>query len=106
MTATKTWKRLLILVLLCGELVFLGVEGVGAEEQWLENFEVFCARSGDVMNLTPAELQGLLTECESYRVRIEALPESPRKVYRKRLSLTCNMVQFALQQKTASPAKE
>lgn len=87
-------------------LLLLGVASVGAEEDWQGRFEEFCARAGEVMNLTPGELQGMLAECETYRTRIEALPESPRKVYRKRLSLSCNMVQFALQQKSVPPPQE
>jgi hypothetical protein len=58
------------------------------------------------MNLTPAELQGMLDECESLQPKVEALPESPRKVYRKRLALSCNLVRFALEQKKILPPKE
>ena len=100
---TRRLVKLVPTMFLCAALLLVGAQGVGAEEDWQGRFEGFCARAGEGMNLTPAELQGMLTECETYRARIEALPESPRKVYRKRLSLSCNMVQFALQQKSAPP---
>ena len=79
---------------------------VRAEEEWQGRFETLCARTGEVMNLTPAELQVMIEECESFRPRIEALPESPRKIYRKRLTLSCNLVRFALEQKRAPLQQE
>lgn len=88
--------------LVCAALVLLGIGSTlaRAEESWQVRFEALTVRSAEVMSLPPAELQALLSECEILRSRLEELPESPRKVFRKRLELSCNLLRFALEQKS------
>ena len=87
-----------------GFLLLWGAGELRAEDDWQAKFEQLSAHSGEVMDLTPAQLQEMLAECEALRPRIEALPESPRKVYRKRLELACNLARFALEQKNQPPS--
>ncbi len=72
---------------------------------WVADFEAVCARTPEVMALAPEELQRLVAECDRLQPHIEALPESPRKVYRKRLELTRKLLIFALEAKLLPPDK-
>lgn len=93
------WEKLRTLVFLGAVLLPAGASCAFAGEEWQVRFEEVCAKTGEVMSLTPTELDALLTECEWLQERVEALPESPRKVYRKRLALSCNLIRFAIEQK-------
>lgn len=106
MTVMRSSARVICAAFFWGALLFAGGGNVAAEEEWQGRFETLCSRTGEVMSLTPAELQVMLEECESFRPKIEALPESPRKIYRKRLTLSCNLVRFALEEKRALLQKE
>lgn len=84
---------------------------VGAAEEtvarasWEADFEAVCARTPEVMALSREELQQLVAECDRLRPQVEALPETPRKVYRKRLEMTRNLLLFALEAREPPAAK-
>lgn len=73
---------------------------------WGSEFEALCARTPEVMSLSREALQQLVAECDRMQPLVEALPESPRKVYRKRLELTRKLLLFALEAKTQPPATQ
>lgn len=70
---------------------------------WSAEFEALCAITPEVMSLSLEALQQLVAECDRMQPLVEALPESPRKVYRKRLDLTRKLLLFALEAKTPPP---
>jgi hypothetical protein len=70
---------------------------------WEAEFEALCARTPEVMSLSREELQRLLADCDRLQPQVEALPESPRKVYRKRLERARNLFLFTLEAKDHPP---
>lgn len=70
---------------------------------WETAFEAVCAKTPEVMTLSREELLALVTECDRLRPQIEGLPETPRKVYRKRLEMTRNLLLFTLEAKENPP---
>lgn len=58
--------------------------------------EAILSRTFDVMALTRVELQQLIADCDRVAPQLSALPESPRKVYRRRLEMARNLFVFTL----------
>ncbi len=74
-------------------------ESVPAPSAWEAEFEAIRAKTPEAMAFSQEELRQLLADCDRMKLQIENLPESPRKVFRKRLEMTRNLFQFVLQEK-------
>ncbi len=68
-------------------------------EDWKLEFDGICSKTDDAMALTVDELKQLVSRCESLRPRIEALGETQRKVYLKRLQSCRDIYIFVIQAK-------
>jgi hypothetical protein len=79
--------------------------GAPGRSSWEADFEAVCARTPEVMALPREELLRLAAECDRLQPQIEALAETPRKVYRKRLEMTRNLLLFALEAKEQPAAQ-
>lgn len=112
----RRWSRLVVpgafLALILGALPFhsvpsRAVEGhdAPAAVSWEAAFEAICAKTPEVMAMSREELQAMVAECDRLRPQIEALPETPRKVYRKRLEMTRNLLLFTLEAKEKRPGE-
>lgn len=62
-------------------------------------FDVICGKTDDAMSLSEAELKSLIEECEKLRPKIEALDESTKKVYLKRLKACQDLFAYVLESK-------
>lgn len=72
-----------------------------AEEPWkLELMEV-CSKADEALSFSKEELKMLLQKGEKLKPEIEALAETPRKVYLKRLQKCMNLYIFVLESKEA-----
>jgi hypothetical protein len=67
-----------------------------AEEGWSAEFEAVCSRTQDAMTLSSDELRSLVRRCDALRPAVEALDESRRKVYAKRLKMCRDLYAFVL----------
>lgn len=109
----RRWSRLVVLgallALILGAPPFRSLPTCAADgtdapaASWEAAFEAICARTPEVMALSREELQAMVAECDRLRPQIEALPETPRKVYRKRLEMTRNLLLFTLEAKENPP---
>jgi len=63
---------------------------------WKAEFDDVCAKAQDAMTLPTAELKTLVSRCDALKPMIEALEESQRKVYARRLQTCRNLYQFVL----------
>lgn len=70
-----------------------------AEQNWKNEFDEICAKNDDAMSLGVDELKNLVQRCDKLKPRIEALDESPRKVYLRRLQLCRELYLFVLESK-------
>ena len=70
-----------------------------AEQNWKAEFDEICAKNDDAMSLGVDELRGLIQRCDKLKPRIEALDESPRKVYLRRLQFCRELYLFVLESK-------
>ena len=68
-----------------------------AEEPWLTEMNEICARSNDAMTFSDAELRRLIERCDQLKPRIEALDESARKVYGRRLLMCRQLYAYVLE---------
>jgi len=94
-----------LLALLFGVLAALPL----AAGTFEDDFALVVAQTDRVMTLSTQELQRLVTECDRLQPLVEALPESPRKVYRRRLEMTRKLFIFTLEAKenpTGTPSEE
>jgi len=89
------WRRLASLVALLGVLA----AAPSSAATWEDDLTAVITQTDRVMTLSPEELQRLVAECDRLRPLIEALPETPRKVYRRRLEMTRNLFLFTLDAK-------
>ncbi|MGE5048622.1 MAG: hypothetical protein ACM3PC_08655 [Deltaproteobacteria bacterium] len=64
---------------------------------WKEEFEEVCSKTQDAMSLDAAELRSLIDRCDKLKPAIEALDESARKVYTRRLSACRELYVFVLE---------
>jgi len=74
-----------------------------------DDFSLLVAQTDRVMSRSPQELQRLVDECDRLQPLVEALPESPRKFYRRRLEMTRKLFIFTLEAKenpTGTPSEE
>ncbi len=67
-----------------------------AAEPWRAEFDAVCAKTQDAMALTSPELQALVVRCDALKPVIDALDESTRKVYARRLKGCRDLYQFVL----------
>jgi hypothetical protein len=70
-----------------------------AEETWKKEFEDVCGNTDDSMKLPADELKTLIAGCDKLKPVIEALEETPRKVYLKKLQMCRNLLAFVLETK-------
>jgi hypothetical protein len=63
---------------------------------WKKEFEEVCAKTQDAMALPIAELKTLVERCDKLKPAIEALGESERKVYARRLAACRNLYAYVL----------
>lgn len=68
-------------------------------KDWKAEFEDVCAKTQDAMTLSVDELKSLIDRCEALRPSIEALDETQRKVYSRRLDACKNLYVFVLEYK-------
>jgi len=99
MRSISPWICWVVLVVLFGSLLASPVVGAPGDPAaaWEKDFAAVAAKTDRVTVLPREELQRLLAECDRLRPIIEALPETPRKVYRRRLEMTRNLYLFALE---------
>jgi hypothetical protein len=69
------------------------------EETWKKEFEEICGNTDDSMKLSQDELKKLIAGCDRLKPSIEALEETPRKVYLKRLQMCKGLLLFVLESK-------
>jgi hypothetical protein len=85
-----------------GPAVFFQVSPAHAQDSadnWKLQFDDICSKTDDAMALTVEELKQLVSRCDSLRPRIEALGETQRKVYLKRLQSCRDLYIFVIQTK-------
>ncbi len=77
-----------------------------AEQNWKAEFDEICSKNDDAMSLGIDELKSLIQRCDKLKPRIEALDETPRKVYLRRLQLCRELYLFVLESKeNPNPSK-
>lgn len=64
---------------------------------WKEEFEEVCSKTQDAMSLDTGELRSLIDRCDKLKPAIDALEESARKVYTRRLSACRELYAFVLE---------
>ncbi len=83
-------------------LKFLDSPSVAAaDEDWKKEFDDLCAKTQDAMAYSPDELKGFIDRCDKLKPKIEALDETQRKVYMKRLQRCRDLFSFTLESKEA-----
>lgn len=81
------------------EHYFSPVRSAHGEENWKKEFAEICGNTDDSMKLSPDELKRLIAACDRLRSSIEALEETPRKVYLKKLNMCRGLLAFVLESK-------
>lgn len=61
------------------------------------DLDAIFSRTFDVMAMTRGELQQLIADCDRVAPQLSVFPESPRKVYRRRLEMARNLFVFTLE---------
>lgn len=84
-----------------GKVSFSLTAAVQAQEEWRAELETLCARTEDAMTFSREELKALVERCDKLKPRIEALDETARKVYGKRLQMCRDFYHFMLENKKA-----
>lgn len=75
---------------------------IPAEGSWEDEFALVSSKATMAMTLSIEELQGMVERCDSIRPSIEALEETPRKIYLKRLDKTKSLYLFVIETRKAS----
>ena len=70
---------------------------VYAEEGWKAEFDDICVKTNEAMALPKTEVKSLIERCDKLKPRIEALEESARKVYLKRLQMCRDLFVYVLE---------
>lgn len=99
--------RVWIVSVLISSFVFCGSwsDTAAAESRdWRAEFDQVSEPASGAMELTIEQLEGLLSRCATLKVQLEGLDESGRKVYGKRLQMTCDLYRFMLDSKRAAKA--
>ena len=68
-----------------------------AEEGWKTEFDEVCVKSSEAETLPKTEVKSLIERCDKLKPRIEALEESSRKVYLKRLQMCRDLFAYVLE---------
>lgn len=68
-----------------------------AEEGWKTEFDDICGKTNEAMTLPKTEIKSLIARCDKLKPRIEALEESARKVYLKRLQMCKDLFVYVLE---------
>ena len=64
---------------------------------WQVEFEAICSKTQDAMELPADELKALVERCDKLQPQIDALEESARKVWSKRLKACRDLYAFVLE---------
>jgi hypothetical protein len=67
-----------------------------AEEGWKAEFDDICVKTSEATALPKEEIKTLIERCDKLKPRIEALDESARKVYLKRLQMCRDLFDYVL----------
>jgi hypothetical protein len=89
--------------------VFISFPVVAAqsvESDWQAQFEELASPAGGAMELPADQLESLLARCKALKEKLPVLDESARKVYGRRLQMTCDLYQFMLDSKRAAAETE
>jgi len=70
---------------------------IPAEGRWEGEFNHICAQIPLATTLSTEELQRLVERCDAIRPAIEALKETPRKIYLKRLEKAKSLYLFVIE---------
>jgi hypothetical protein len=84
-------RRVLFAVLLAPLVAAAG------DEAWKKEFDDVCAQTQDAMALSSDELRALVTRADKLVPQLEALDESQKKVYSRRLKACRDLYQFVLE---------
>jgi hypothetical protein len=76
-----------------------------AGDEWRSELEELCSRTSNAMDFSLTELKTLVDKCDRLKVRIEALDETSRKVFGKRLKQCRDFYAFMIESKEAGGAK-
>ena len=68
-----------------------------AEEAWKTEFDDICRKTNEATVLPKAEVKSLIERCDKLKPRIEALEESSKKVYLKRLRMCRDLFDYILE---------
>lgn len=68
-----------------------------AEESWKTEFDAICVKTSEAASLPKAEVLDLIERCDKLKPRIEALDESSKKVYLKRLQMCRDLFVYILE---------
>lgn len=77
----------------------VGIRSAYAQDGWKKEFEELCSRTDDAMSFTKEQLKDLIARCDKLKPIIEALDESTKKVYLRRLQLCRDFLAFVLESK-------
>jgi len=69
---------------------------------WQTGFEEPSKPAAGAMELPVDQLEFLLARCQALKEKLPVLDESARKVYGRRLQMTCDLYQFMLDSKRAA----
>ena len=67
------------------------------DEGWKDKIGALCSKTDVAMGLSSEELKALIAGCDQLGPVIEALEETPRKVYRKRLKMCRDLFAYVLE---------
>lgn len=76
----------------------------GNDKAWRTEFDEICALVDGALDLSREELESLLFRCRVLEPRLQELPETPRKVFTRKLRMCRDLYQFMLEQKSAAGA--
>lgn len=68
-----------------------------AGPDWKAEFEDICSKTQDAMALGADELRSLVARCDKLKPKVEALGETERKVYLRRLQSCRDLYAFVLE---------
>lgn len=71
-----------------------------AQEQWQTEFNAICSKANEAMLLSADELKELINRSDKLKPVIEALDETRKKIYFKRLQRCKELYQFVLDEKS------
>lgn len=93
----KTLRMFLSVILILAYCAPLMAQEAAHEEAWKTEFNDLCGRTADSASMSKEELKKLIDRCDKLAPEIQKLPESPRKLYTKRLKMCRDMYQYALE---------